>query len=175
MTEDARLRKLGQVIQELRQELGWTQGRLSEVAQADRSQVSRLEAGERLVSAPVLARVAHALGTTADDLLARAGYLALPAAAQRAAAATHLLRVLEQHPPLHALVSAWPRLSEEQRARLIDFWLFEQARAQLHPSPAAPAPGRDSTAEAARAEEIAQALTALETALPGAAAGPDHA
>ena len=165
MTEDARLRQLGRVIQELRHELGWTQGRLSEVAQADRSQVSRLEAGERLVSAPVLARVAHALGTTADDLLARAGYLALSAAAQRAADATHLLRVLEQHPALHALVGAWPRLSEEQRARLIDFWLFEQARAQIRPTAHA-ALSADGAPAAARAQEIAQALHTLETALP---------
>jgi transcriptional regulator with XRE-family HTH domain len=162
MTEDARLRKLGQVIQELRQELGWTQGRLSEVAQADRSQVSRLEAGERLVSAPVLARVAHALGATADDLLARAGYLARPAAER--ADAPHLLRILEQHPTLRALVGAWPRLSDEQRARLIDFWLFEQVRAQIHPAPAGNSP--DGVAEAARAQEIAQALHALATPRP---------
>ena len=174
MTEDARLRKLGQVIQELRQELGWTQGRLSEVAQADRSQVSRLEAGERLVSAPVLARVAHALGATADDLLARAGYLALPAAAQRAADATHLLRVLDQHPALRTLVGAWPRLSEEQRARLIDFWLFEQARAQIRPPGPVAGNGAEGAGEAARIQEIAQALRDLQTALPGAA-GPDSA
>jgi hypothetical protein len=116
----------------------------------------------------VLARVAHALGTTADDLLARAGYLTLSAAAQRAADATRLLRVLEQHPALHALVGAWPRLSEEQRARLIDFWLFEQARAQIRPdAPTLTAAGNnaDGTVEAARAQEIAQALRTLEPTL----------
>jgi transcriptional regulator with XRE-family HTH domain len=160
VTEHSHLEQLGQAIQELRQALGWTQGRLSEMAAADRSQVSRLEAGERLVSAPVLARIAHALGTTTDDLLARAGYIRVPSQEQQAAAGGHLLRLLEHHPALRALVDSWPHLSEDQRTRLIDFWLFEQVRAQAHPAalngadPASPRP-----------QEMAQALQAVEARL----------
>jgi transcriptional regulator with XRE-family HTH domain len=129
--DDPRLHKLGLRIQQLRQDLGWTQGQLAETTQADRSQVSRLEAGERLVSAPVLARVASALGTTVDALLAEAGFIPLATPNAQEPALGHLLRVLESYPGLGALVAAWPHMSGEQRDRLLDLWLFEQARARV--------------------------------------------
>ncbi len=130
-SDDPRLEKLGQVIAQLREELGWTQGQLADKTRADRSQVSRLEAGERLVSAPVLARIAHALGTSTDELLVRAGYLALPFPDGQDEDLARLRRLLEHYPPLRALVNSWPHLRPELRERLVDQWLFEQVRERI--------------------------------------------
>src|SRR6476646_2400721 len=112
--DDARLQRLGQHIQQLRRDLGWTQGQLAETTQADRSQVSRLEAGERLVSTPVLARIAAALGTTVDDLLTDAGFITRSAHSPQEPALAHMLRVLESYPRLRTVVAAWPQMSAEQ-------------------------------------------------------------
>ena len=130
-SDDPRLEKLGQVIAQLREELGWTQGQLADQTRADRSQISRLEAGERLVSAPVLARIAHALGTGTDDLLARAGFLALPFPAGQDDDAARVRRLLEHYPALRALVNSWPHLRPELRDRLVDQWMFEQVRERI--------------------------------------------
>lgn len=130
-SDDPRLEKLGQVIARLREELGWTQGQLADKTRADRSQISRLEAGERLVSAPVLARIAHALGTSTDDLLARAGYLAVPFPDGSDEDLARVRRLLEHYPALRALVNSWPHLRAELRDRLIDQWMFEQIRERI--------------------------------------------
>ena len=130
-SDDPRLEKLGQVIARLREELGWTQGQLADKTRADRSQISRLEAGERLVSAPVLARIAHALGTSTDDLLARAGYLAVPFPDGSDEDLARVRRLLEHYPALRALVNSWPHLRAELRDRLIDQWMFEQVRERI--------------------------------------------
>jgi len=130
-SDDPRLEKLGQVIARLREELGWTQGQLADKTRADRSQISRLEAGERLVSAPVLARIAHALGTGTDDLLARAGYLAVPFPDGSDEDLARVRRLLEHYPALRALVNSWPHLRAELRDRLIDQWMFEQVRERI--------------------------------------------
>src|SRR5438552_6887092 len=111
---DPRLQKMGDLIQKMRRDLGWTQGYLSDTTGADRSQVSRLEAGERLVSAPVLARIAHALGTTTDDLLSRAGFINVPSRAEQDETLARQGRLLAHYPPLRALVDSWPELSAEQ-------------------------------------------------------------
>ena len=133
--DDKRLQKMGRLTAQLRQNLGWTQGQLSDNSGADRSQVSRLEAGERLVAAPVLARIAHALGTTTDELLVRAGYATFQTGEAETDSLRHLGRLLDHYPVLQAIVESWPHMTAEQRARLRDQWMFEQVRDQVHRYP----------------------------------------
>lgn len=68
---------LAERLRVLRKARGWTQADLAEASGLTRSHVSRLEGGDiRLPSRERLHRLAQALGTTPDDLLAAAGYRA---------------------------------------------------------------------------------------------------
>ena len=65
----------GERLRSLRKTRGWTQADLARASGLTRSHISRLEAGAiQLPSRERLHRLAQALGTTPDDLLAAAGY-----------------------------------------------------------------------------------------------------
>lgn len=64
------MKRLGQKIASLRKNKNWTQGQLALYAQIERSYISKIEAGGAPnVSGIIVARIARALGTTADYLL----------------------------------------------------------------------------------------------------------
>ncbi len=66
---------LGERLRSLRKARGWTQEELAAASGLTRSHISRLEGGDiQLPSRDRLLRLATALGTTPDDLLAAAGY-----------------------------------------------------------------------------------------------------
>ena len=59
---------LGEKIKGLRQERGFSQERLAELAGLDRTYVSSLERGHRNISVENIARIANALETTLEEL-----------------------------------------------------------------------------------------------------------
>lgn len=64
-------------LRALRRARGWTQANLAAASGLTRSHISRLEGGDiQLPSRERLLRLAQALDTTPDDLLAAAGYRA---------------------------------------------------------------------------------------------------
>ncbi len=70
---------LGRRIKQLRHALDLTHAQVAERAGISRSYVTRLEADQvDLPSKEVLPRLAEALGTTRDDLVRAAGYIAPP-------------------------------------------------------------------------------------------------
>lgn len=61
--EAARLAfELGAAVREMREQRGWTQAQLAEVANMTQPAVARFEAGGTVPTIPVLERLAHALG-----------------------------------------------------------------------------------------------------------------
>jgi len=61
--EAARLAfELGKAVRELRENRGWTQTRLAEVARMTQPAIARFEAGGTVPTIPVLERLARALG-----------------------------------------------------------------------------------------------------------------
>jgi transcriptional regulator with XRE-family HTH domain len=61
--EAARLAfELGNAVRELRENRGWTQTRLAEVASMTQPAIARFEAGGTVPTIPVLERLARALG-----------------------------------------------------------------------------------------------------------------
>jgi transcriptional regulator with XRE-family HTH domain len=66
--------RLGREIRATRDELGWSQERLAELADLSKNYVGNLERGEYEVSVATLNRVAGALRQKASDMLRSAGY-----------------------------------------------------------------------------------------------------
>ena len=64
---------LGLAIRRRRQEMGWSQERLAEVADMHRNFVGHIERGEQNVSIDSLIRFSTALKTSLADLFANAG------------------------------------------------------------------------------------------------------
>jgi ribosome-binding protein aMBF1 (putative translation factor) len=58
--------ELGKAVRELREQHGWSQTRLAQVAGMTQSAVARFEAGGTVPTLPVLERLAHALGVELD-------------------------------------------------------------------------------------------------------------
>ncbi len=54
--------ELGAAVRQMREQRGWTQARLAEVASMTQPAVARFEAGGTVPTIPVLERLAHALG-----------------------------------------------------------------------------------------------------------------
>ena len=63
--------KLGERIRASRQELSWSQERLAEKTEIDRSYIGGVERGERNVSFTTLCKIADALGTNVSRLTKR--------------------------------------------------------------------------------------------------------
>jgi transcriptional regulator with XRE-family HTH domain len=62
--------RLGQIVQRLREQLGWTQAELAEDAGMTREVLAHIEQGRRRVYLDAVVRVAQALGVPATLLLA---------------------------------------------------------------------------------------------------------
>jgi transcriptional regulator with XRE-family HTH domain len=56
-------------IAKLRKKLGYTQAKLAELSETESNTISRYETGKLTPSAPMLGKIAKALGTTVDILL----------------------------------------------------------------------------------------------------------
>ena len=65
---------LGKIIRELRHEHGFTQEKLAELAEIDRTYIYRLESGKRLPSLEVVFRIAKAFNITPGQLIDRIKY-----------------------------------------------------------------------------------------------------
>ena len=63
---------LGEVVQELREEYGWSRPHLAEMAEVSLATINRLELYEMVPTVKTLEKIAEALGTTASVLLAEA-------------------------------------------------------------------------------------------------------
>ncbi len=59
----------GQKVRSVRKELGWSQEELADACELDRTYIGGIERGERNVSIVNIAKIAHALGTTAASLI----------------------------------------------------------------------------------------------------------
>lgn len=60
---------VGQRIRELREEKGWSQEKLAEQADLDRTYIGRIERGEKNIGLENLVKIARALGVRARELL----------------------------------------------------------------------------------------------------------
>ena len=67
-------RKLGQVIRATRQQLGYSQERLAELAELSTNYVGSVERGEYDVTVTTLDRIASALRSKVSDITRAAGY-----------------------------------------------------------------------------------------------------
>jgi methanogenic corrinoid protein MtbC1/DNA-binding XRE family transcriptional regulator len=67
---DAYLKEFGRQVRELRAQAGWTQQRLAELTGLTRAYIVSVEGGKQNVSLDVVVRIANALGTTPERLLA---------------------------------------------------------------------------------------------------------
>jgi transcriptional regulator with XRE-family HTH domain len=61
----------GKVLREIREQKGFSQEQLAETAGLDRSFISLVERGIQSPNIVVLLRIAHALGVSAADMIAR--------------------------------------------------------------------------------------------------------
>lgn len=77
---DAYLQEFGNQVRELRSQAGWTQQRLAELTGLTRAYLVSVEGGKQNVSLDVVVRIANALGTTPERLLATDGAAKLSAA-----------------------------------------------------------------------------------------------
>ena len=68
MTEDIK-KTVGRRIRVLREKRGWSQEKLAEMADLDRTYVGRIERGEKNLGIENLARFAHTLGVPPAALL----------------------------------------------------------------------------------------------------------
>jgi len=73
LARDPVLVALGAAIRRLRLAQSVSQERLALIAEVDRSYMGRIERGDNAVAVLTLVKVAAALGTTASELMARAG------------------------------------------------------------------------------------------------------
>ena len=100
--------RLGEVLKELRLEQGFTQGQIAYKADTAPEYISMLETGLRKSpSAQLLARIAMALGTTPDYILARAGILNTREHAPLEPEVQHIVDIL----------ASWPESTQKQNAR----------------------------------------------------------
>lgn len=60
---------IGERIEELRKQKGWTQAKLGDLADISREQISRYEHGKNLPDFPTTVRIAQALEVSIDSLL----------------------------------------------------------------------------------------------------------
>jgi transcriptional regulator with XRE-family HTH domain len=60
---------VGRRIRDLRQAKGWSQEKLAEEADLDRTYIGRIERGEKNIGVENLVRIAQALGSSAADVL----------------------------------------------------------------------------------------------------------
>ena len=60
---------IGERIEELRKQKGWTQAKLGDLADISREQISRYEHGKSLPDFPTTVRIAQALDISIDSLL----------------------------------------------------------------------------------------------------------
>lgn len=77
---DAYLKDFGRQVRELRSQASWTQQRLAELTGLTRAYIVSVEGGKQNVSLDVVVRIANALGTTPERLLATDGAAKLSAA-----------------------------------------------------------------------------------------------
>jgi transcriptional regulator with XRE-family HTH domain len=66
--EDIRIR-FGRRLRELRQEKGWSQETLANLAEIDRTYIPGIENGKRNVSIIILERLSIVMGTSLSDML----------------------------------------------------------------------------------------------------------